>query len=295
MQHLDIDRLAALADEPATDTEAQHLAACVACRRELEAFTALLDLAHRDGQSGLDPDLPAPLPLTSWDALAPALRAEGLIKSVRTTGAHAVPAAPTPVRVTRIPAGWRRAAASVALLVGGAAFGRLTASAAPATSATAPAPAPVTVAAQPQAPAPAPKTDSVAAPHASLGLSDTIPVAGEPRAGGAQLASLDPDAPLTFTSPRQAMQILTRAQRDYQRAAAYLAEHDTTSAVGTPQMLRARLAALDEVMPKVREALYEAPQDPMLNQYYLTTYEARESTLRQLGKTLPVNVRLNAY
>jgi hypothetical protein len=60
-------------------------------------------------------------------------------------------------------------------------------------------------------------------------------------------------------------------------------------------MLRARLAALDEVMPKVREALYEAPQDPMLNQYYLTTYEARESTLRQLARALPVGMRLNGF
>lgn len=297
MQHLDTDRLAALADEPATAPEAEHLAACVVCRRELEAFATLIDLAHRDGQAGLDPDLPAPLPLTSWDALGLALRAEGLVKSVRTTGTHAVPAAAKPeVHVTRSTGvWWRRAAASIALVAGGAAFGRLTAPRAVDT------PVAPQVAALPQTvPTPAPAPDSAATgSRSSLGLSDTLPVAGElPRSAAAsspQVASFDPDAPLTLTGPRQAMQVLTRAQRDYQRAAAYLAEHDTATVTGTPQVLRARLAALDEVMPKVRQALYEAPQDPMLNQYYLTTYEARESTLRQLARALPVGVRLNGF
>lgn len=293
MQHLDTDRLAALADEPANANEAEHLAACVVCRRELEAFATLIDLAHRDGQAGIDPDLPAPLPLTSWDALGPALRAEGLVKSVRTTGTHAVPAAPAaPVRVSWISANWRRAAASIALLAGGAALGR--ASATP-TAAT-PAPTQVAVTPEPTSPAPAPIDTVAPTSHATNGISPDIPIAGEPqRNASAQFASVDPNAPLTFTSARQAMQILTRAQRDYQRAAAYLADHDTSTAVGTPRMLQARLAALDEVMPKVRQALYEAPQDPMLNQYYLTTYEARESTLRQLARALPVGVRLNGF
>ena len=34
MQHLDTDRLAALADESPTAEESAHLATCVACRRE---------------------------------------------------------------------------------------------------------------------------------------------------------------------------------------------------------------------------------------------------------------------
>ena len=34
MLHLDADRLAALADEPPTPEEREHLAACAACARE---------------------------------------------------------------------------------------------------------------------------------------------------------------------------------------------------------------------------------------------------------------------
>jgi hypothetical protein len=99
----------------------------------------------------------------------------------------------------------------------------------------------------------------------------------------------------TFASVDQAAAVLTRAQRDYQRAAAFLAEHDSTSAVGSSEVLRARLAALDDVMPRVREALNEAPQDPVLNQVYLSAYDVRESTLRQLGRALPVGARVNGY
>ena len=99
----------------------------------------------------------------------------------------------------------------------------------------------------------------------------------------------------TFASVDQAAAVLTRAQRDYQRAAAFLAEHDSTSAVGSSEVLQARLAALDDVMPRVREALNEAPQDPVLNQVYLSAYDVRESTLRQLGRALPVGARVNGF
>ena len=85
------------------------------------------------------------------------------------------------------------------------------------------------------------------------------------------------------------------AEVGQQRAAVFLAEHDSTAAVGSSDVLRARLAALDDMMPRVREALNEAPEDPVLNQVYLSTYDVRESTLRQLGRTLPVGARVNGY
>jgi hypothetical protein len=289
MQHLDTDRLAALADETPSHEEAAHLASCLACREEIEAYVSLLDLARQEGLAGLDPGLPSPLPITSWDTIGAALKREGLVQ------------APAAVRSTPVPrrlSGWGRLAASVALLVGGAALGRATAS----TGVTA-TPAGDRVSSLASAEglgmplAGGSTTGSAITPGASAtpsaGISDSIPVAGEPRAAFAK--STAPDLPYDFTDTRTALQVLTRASRDYQRAAAFLAEHDTGSVAGTPQILRARLAALDEVMPKVREALYEAPQDPVLNQYYLTTYEARESTLRQLGRALPVGVRLNGY
>jgi hypothetical protein len=49
-------------------------------------------------------------------------------------------------------------------------------------------------------------------------------------------------------------------------------------------------------MAEIRGALKEAPQDPVINQYYLQTVGAREATLRQLGTTLrPAGVKLNRF
>jgi len=49
------------------------------------------------------------------------------------------------------------------------------------------------------------------------------------------------------------------------------------------------------VMTEVRQALREAPQDPVINQYYQATVGAREATLRQLGTTLPAGAKLNRF
>jgi hypothetical protein len=310
MQHLDTDRLAALADEAPTLEETAHLATCVACRREREAFVELLELARREGAAGLDPDaVAAAPPLSSWDAISTTLRAEGLIRPSRAASASATSttaAAPavTPAREPARKGGhgrvatvaltyWRRAAASIALLVGGAALGRATA---PAVVAVGPAPAPTASVAPTTHVAAAERAGGSAAAeptaqHAGRAFSDTLPVYGEP---SAQLASHTDDA-VGFRSVEEAMAVLTRAQRDYQRAGAWLADHDSTSVGNSPQTLKARLAALDEVLPKLGEALHEAPQDPVLNQYYLTASDVRESTVRQLGRALPVGVRLNSF
>ena len=258
MSHLAPDRLAALADVPATADEAVHLDACPACRAEVGAYAALLVLAQREGSS--DPDsagAPVGPPLTSWESIAAGLRREGLLASPAAPAFITAPAvAPRPGRW------WRQAAAAAALLVGGTAIGRMTA--------TTPLP----------------------------GLPPAVPGAEVARAGDASVRG-GSDALLAsnagFGSPQEAMDVLTRAQRDYQRAAAWLAAHDTSGAPREPEMLRTRLAALDEVMPHVRQALNAAPQDPVLNDYYLATYDARESTLRQLGRALPVGEKLNGY
>ena len=39
----------------------------------------------------------------------------------------------------------------------------------------------------------------------------------------------------------------------------------------------------------------EAPQDPMLNHYFLAAYTAREATLQQLGGSLPVDTTIESY
>jgi hypothetical protein len=101
----------------------------------------------------------------------------------------------------------------------------------------------------------------------------------------------------TFASSQAAMQVLTSAQQQYSDAAAYLAAQDTTSHfIGlNVNTYRARLTALDNIVASTRTALYQAPQDPVLNQYYLSAVAAREATLRQLQAALPAKQQLERY
>ena len=70
----------------------------------------------------------------------------------------------------------------------------------------------------------------------------------------------------------------------YQQAAAYLAEHDSAGAPdNSPEMVKWRLAALDQMISTTREAMREAPHDPVINGYYLTTVGQREVALRELN------------
>ncbi|MBL0169740.1 MAG: hypothetical protein IPP90_03270 [Gemmatimonadaceae bacterium] len=96
-----------------------------------------------------------------------------------------------------------------------------------------------------------------------------------------------------FSSVPQASDVLYRAQRDYERASLWLAANDTT--VHSSDVYRARLAALDQMMTASRAALREAPQDPVLNHYFLAAYTAREATLQALGGALPVDKSLERY
>jgi len=99
-----------------------------------------------------------------------------------------------------------------------------------------------------------------------------------------------------FGSSADAMAALTRAQQDLQKALAFLATQDSSSAnVDKSSMYRNRLAALDAVASTTREAVNEAPYDPVINGYYLTTMQARETTLRQLNTTLPSGVKLTRF
>jgi hypothetical protein len=245
MSHLSTDRLAAAADETPTPDEATHLAGCWDCRAEVAAFRRLARLSAM---------APTPSePLTAWSQLAPQLRAEGIIVDAsRTTpqgGGAAVVPFPASGRKPRLQVWILRAAAGLALVVGGAFLGRATSG--------------VPLSAEPQQ------------------FTGAIPVATN----------------AVYTSPDEALRALTVAQQQYQSAAAFLALQDTVSRfVGMNQdSYRARLAALDDIAATTRAALYQAPQDPMLNQYYLTTLGAREATLREIGATMPETRRLERY
>lgn len=190
-------------------------------------------------------------PLTDWDALSVRLRAEGLIRE--------------PVTSRFASRRWMQIAAGIALAIGGAAAGRMSAGASilpaqPVASTSQPSPQPETVS------SPAPATTSLAS-------------ASE------------------FRSAEDAWDALNRAGEEYQRASLYLsASNASVPMPDNPAQYRTRLAALDNVMTEIRGALKEAPQDPVINQYYLQTVGAREATLRQLGTTLrPGGKSLNRF
>lgn len=248
MQHLSTDRLAALGDEQPTPAEAAHLASCDACARERVAYMSLVGMAHADqGAIGL--------PLTRWDDLAPAFRAEvpgrvpGEEPQVIDLAARR--------RAARWP---MQAAAGLLLLAGGAMLGRASTGASflP------------------------PMGDSVA-------VASSTSTAGSPSAGRQVSDS-------SFTSVAEARAAQQRYELLYQQAAAFLAEHDSSGlGQGNPVAYRSRLAALDRVISTTRDAMRDAPHDPVINGYYLTTLGQREATLRQLNTALPASLRLDSY
>jgi hypothetical protein len=128
MLHLSAERLAALADDEPTTTEGEHLARCAPCAQERAAQRSLRSLAASDRFAGND----APL-LTSWDALLPALRAEGLVADA--IGGRAAPndSGPKVLFFQRrwAHAGLMRAAAALLLVAVGLAAGRWSAGASP--------------------------------------------------------------------------------------------------------------------------------------------------------------------
>jgi hypothetical protein len=158
---------------------------------------------------------------------------------------------------------WMQAAAALLLVAGGAAIGRYTASAGTANT--------IQSAAIPNAP------DQ---PGVAQNVNATKPVA----------------TAAEFKSADDAWATLNRAGEEYQAASAYLSASNTDVPMPTnPDTYRTRLAALDNVMTEMRQALHEAPHDPVINQYYMATVGAREATLRQLGTTLPAGARLNRF
>jgi hypothetical protein len=130
-----------------------------------------------------------------------------------------------------------------------------------------------------------------------------------PLPGGATTVAQTADAPTTvaqpvaefssdstFASVDEARAAQQRSELLYQQATAFLARIDTTGAGNpNPVAYRSRLAALDRVLSTTRDALREAPHDPVINGYYLTTLGQREATLRQLNTALPASFRVNSF
>jgi hypothetical protein len=111
----------------------------------------------------------------------------------------------------------------------------------------------------------------------------------------AQVAQINPDSAF-FASADEARAAQQRSELVYQQATAFLARVDTTGAGNpNPVAYRSRLAALDRMLSTTRDALREAPHDPVINGYYLTTLGQREATLRQMNTALPASFKLNSF
>jgi len=105
MEHLTIEGLARLVDEPARPEEAKHLAACRACADELAALKA-----QTESLGALPEILP---PQGDWRVLEARLRSEGLVRD---------PSLFQKLGLARTPS-WMPAAAAVVLFLGGAGVG----------------------------------------------------------------------------------------------------------------------------------------------------------------------------
>jgi hypothetical protein len=161
------------------------------------------------------------------------------------------------VRLMRLPL---RAAAGVLLVAGGAIVGRM----------------------------------SAGAPVLPVGPGRSTSTVADAGTSATQVARLRDST--TFASVEEARAAQLRSESTYQQAAAFLAEHDTTGASDyDPEMVKSRLAALDQMISTTRAAMREAPHDPVINGYYLTTVGQREAALRQLNTVLPASLRSNSF
>ncbi len=114
MLHLPIERMAELVEGGASPAEREHIATCLSCTQELEAYRRLVALAS-DERRRIAP------PLTDWDSLAARLRAERLMTS---PGEARVEHRRPRVGVAEL---LRRAAVVVVFVGGGAVLGRMSA------------------------------------------------------------------------------------------------------------------------------------------------------------------------
>jgi hypothetical protein len=195
-----------------------------------------------------DRDRLAP-PITSWESLAADLRDEGLLEPSKSVVESVPGAYLTPAREFRRRSRvhwWMRVAAAAVLVASGVVGGRL----------------------------------SVPHQRAPVAVSRKT-IERQPAQPGLTPASREFKP---IANRQEALSLLSQAQFDYQRAAAFLAQNDTI--VESPNVYRARLAAFDQSAAMFEEALAAQPADPVINAYYRATLQSRDVTLRQLGNAV---------
>jgi hypothetical protein len=270
MSHLPTDRLAALAGEAPSSEEAAHLAVCTGCARELQAYEALLAMSSAEGEAATFGATRLAMPLTRWDSLSAELRKEGLIGS----SSSSVVAK----RSMGMPRWATRAAAAVLLVSGGVIAGRLSASTSVRVAATD----------RPAVSTPKPNDKPTAQPPERSATDQSL-----------YASNIDALIPATFQSVEDARVWQQKLEIAYQNAAMFIATHDTSDfssdVPGGDRAVRTRLAALDRAQRVMRDALREAPADPVINGYYLTTLGQREAALRQINVAAPADQRVIGF
>jgi hypothetical protein len=271
MQHLDLEQLARLVDEPTEPAEAEHLRGCLVCRRELAEMRAQTEaLASLD-----DPEVPPQL----WAALEARLLEEKLIRT---------PAKVRPFGFSRV---HLRIAASLALFLAGGAAGAM-------------------LWRTPQAVRPVATLDAASA-EAPRTSSRPMPLMGEPEVtfvtdapaaatdgSGARLAMNGGTPDRTSTAhvvapPRAAPRRATAAEADraarelMQAQAAYMGALQRLAAIADPasgNTPETRLAALDRLVQLTAEALDRVPGDPVINGYHLAAVAERDAVRREMDR-----------
>jgi hypothetical protein len=151
---------------------------------------------------------------------------------------------------------WMQAAAAVLLLIGGIAIGRTT----------------------------------IGLPSAVPTTATNTPATATAPNAGSNVASR-PESEVNFASVDEASQVLDSAVAQYRRASEFIAAANNASirSRDSLDMYSARVAALDKIMNATASALKTAPDDPVINQYYLATMGARVATQQLVAR--PVGLR----
>lgn len=196
-------------------------------------------------------------PLTNWATLSAALQSEGLMAAT-TSSAGVLPLhdRQRSRRARRVPTTWAWRAAAAMLLLAG----------------------------------------GVAGGRLSAGASLMPDLRARDADMAHRVAAILADSASQPASSDEAAAILSRAERDYRMATAFLASSASPDlGVDPPEVYQRRLAVMDEVASLTRAALMESPHDQVLNQYYLASLGAREATLRSLAIALPSDIQLSRF
>jgi hypothetical protein len=198
-------------------------------------------------------------PLTNWESIREALAAE--------TPETAAPARQRPAPAARMRSWATRSAAAVILVSSGVALGRYSA--------------------RPGAPAGGSPAPAV--------VANSNSIAPESAGNSASLVQFAPTGQ-QFESADDALAAVLNAETQYRHAVAYLMVSDSgDKGAGIPNDYATRLAALDEVARTAQAALIAAPHDVVLRRVYTNSVDAREATLRELGRTIPASLHGGQY